>query len=176
MTLELHPPLSGCDQPSATAGHGPAVYSASRVHIVLPTGSTRFRWGSSRRLRAHPSRRPFARPPRSLRPTSVVPSASLPPVLHGGSAAPPASPPRGPVSELCAFHPASPLRDTARSSRASSSHPSPSPATQLPDHPGRLPIPSALSLSHLPAPLPNPGCSGLAALAAEPTVRRHKPQ
>jgi hypothetical protein len=68
---------------------------------------------------AHSSRRPFGRPTPSLHSTPHVLVPPVPPVLHGGSAAPPASPPRGPASELCAFSHVTPEtspRPTARSS------------------------------------------------------------
>ncbi len=56
---------------------------------------------SSRPVHARSSRRPFPRPTPSLPSSHSVLISPVPPVLHGGSAAPPASPPRGPVSDLC---------------------------------------------------------------------------
>ena len=77
---------------------------------------------------------------------AVVAIASVPPVLHGGSAAPPASPPRGTHSEVRASLAASSVPHVATAIRASSSHSSSFPESRQPERPGCHPVRSGFSL------------------------------
>ena len=129
--------------------------SAVRVPKAFTSGRHAAR-GGARVPHAHSPRRSFSWPASSSPATPVVGISAVPPVLHGGSAAPPASPPRGPVSRVRTSPPASPFREAARTNRALSPHRGQSPANQPPDCPGRLPVGAGFSLSIVLAPSPNP--------------------
>ena len=109
---------------------------------------------------AHSSRRPFAWRTPSLHSTPLVLVPPVPPVLHGGSAAPPASPPRGPASELCA----SPTR--LRGTPPRETAPLPLTRIGLPAFNLRAVQGASTSVQGSPCsptrcPFPNPACSGL---------------
>ena len=185
--LQTEPPPDGGHRTS-TSGHGAPITGSDALRLRPTVRHGRARPGSllSASCRTGPSDLVGTRHARfvpallyaSIAPPAptagfsaplkaVVAIASVPPVLHGGSAAPPASPPRGPHSEVRASIPASSVPHVATANPYSSALPSPLPATQQPEPAGCRPVPSGFSLSRSLAPLPNPACSGLAALAAD---------